>query len=211
MSGGPSRNLLILYGCGFYFLCFVCLFCFDVEDSKCFLFLHFFLYTGVCLIYSVVLVSGVQQSHLVIHTQYLGRRQWHPTPVLLPGKFHGWRSLVGRSPWGCEESGTTERLHFHFSFSRIGERNDNPLQCSCLQNPGDGGAWWAAISGVTQSQTRLKQLSSSSSRSSSSSSSSSSLARSRRFQEHIQERARVLAPGMSLRLEVAACLLAACL
>ena len=139
------------------------------------------------------------------------RRQWHPTPVLLPGKFHGWRSLVGRSPWGCEESGTTERLHFHFSFSRIGERNDNPLQCSCLQNPGDGGAWWAAISGVTQSQTRLKQLSSSSSRSSSSSSSSNSLARSRRFQEHIQERARVLAPGMSLRLEVAACLLAACL
>ena len=133
------------------------------------------------------------------------RRQWHTTPVLLPGKFHGRRSLVGCSPWGCEESDTTERLHFHFSFSCIGERNDNPLQCFCLQNPGDGGAWWAAISGVTQSQTRLKQLSSSSS------SSSSSLARSRKFQEHVQERDRVLAPGMSLRLEVAACLLAACL
>ena len=42
------------------------------------------------------------------------RRQWHPTPVLLPGKSHGWRSLVGYSPWGREESDTTERLHFHF-------------------------------------------------------------------------------------------------
>ena len=59
--------------------------------------------------------------------------------------------------------GTTERLHFHFSLSRIGEGNGNPLQCSCLENPRDGGAWWAAIYGVAQSQTRLKQLSSSSS------------------------------------------------
>ena len=57
----------------------------------------------------------------------------------------------------------TERLHFHFSLSRFGEGNGNPLQCSCLENPRDGGAWWAAISGVTQSQTRLKRLSSSSS------------------------------------------------
>ena len=70
------------------------------------------------------------------------RRQWHPTPVLLPGKSHGWRSLVGCSPWGCEESNTTERLHFHFSLSYIGEGNGNPLQCSCLENPRDGGAWW---------------------------------------------------------------------
>ena len=46
----------------------------------------------------------------------LRRRQWHPTPVLLPGKSHGWRSRVGCSPWGHEESDTTERLHFHFSF-----------------------------------------------------------------------------------------------
>ena len=91
------------------------------------------------------------------------RRQWHPTPVLLPGKSHGWRSLVGCSPWGCLESDTTERLHFHFSLSRIGEGNGNPLQCSCLENPRDGGAWWVAVSGVTQSRTRLKQLSSSSS------------------------------------------------
>ena len=57
----------------------------------------------------------------------------------------------------------TERLHFHFSLSCIGEGNGNPLQCSCLENPRDGGAWWAAVYGVTQSQTRLKRLSSSSS------------------------------------------------
>ena len=92
-----------------------------------------------------------------------GRRQWQLTPVLLPGKSHGQRSLVGCSPWGLEESDTTERLHFHFSVSCIGEGNGNPLQCSCLENPRDGGAWWAAIYGVPQSWTRLKRLSSSSS------------------------------------------------
>ena len=91
------------------------------------------------------------------------RRQWQPTPVLLPGKSHGWRSLVGCSPWGREESNTTERLNFHFRLSCTGEGNGNPLQCSCLENPRDRGAWWAAVYGVTQSQTRLKQLSSSSS------------------------------------------------
>ena len=58
------------------------------------------------------------------------RRQWHPTPVLLPGKSHGPRSLVGCSPWGREESDTTERLTFHFSLSCTGEGNGNPLQCS---------------------------------------------------------------------------------
>ena len=67
------------------------------------------------------------------------RRQWHPTPVLLPGKSHGWRSLVGCSPWGRKESDMTERLHFHFSLLCIGEGNGNPLQCSCLENPRDGG------------------------------------------------------------------------
>ena len=88
------------------------------------------------------------------------RRQWHPTPVLLPRKSHGRRSLVGCSPWGREESDTTERLHFHFSLSCIGEGNGNPLQRSCLENPGYGGAWWAAVSGVAQSWTQLKRLSS---------------------------------------------------
>ena len=87
------------------------------------------------------------------------KRQWHPIPVLLPGKSHGWRSLVGCGPWDREESGTTERLHFHFSLSYIGEGNGNPLQCSCLENPRDGRAWWAAIYGVAQNRTRLKQLS----------------------------------------------------
>ena len=91
------------------------------------------------------------------------RRQWHPTPVLLPGKSHGWRSLEGCSPWGRWRLDMTERLHFHFSLSCIREGNGNPLQCSCLENPRDGGAWWAAVYGVAQSRTRLKRLSSSSS------------------------------------------------
>ena len=76
---------------------------------------------------------------------------WHPTPVLLPRKSHGWRSLVGCSP-----------CHFHFSLSCTGEGNGNPLQCSCLENPRDGGAWPAAVYGVAKSRTRLKLLSSSS-------------------------------------------------
>ena len=89
------------------------------------------------------------------------RRQWHPTPVLLPGKSHGWRSLVGCSPWGRKSR--TERLHFHFSLSCVGEGNGSPPQCSCLENPRDGGAWRAAVYGVAQSRTQLKWLSSSSS------------------------------------------------
>ena len=86
-----------------------------------------------------------------------------PHSSTLAWKLHGQRSLVDCSPWGRGESDTTERLHFHFSLSCIGEGNGNPLQCSCLENPRDGGAWWAAVYGVAQSQTRLKQLSSSSS------------------------------------------------
>ena len=91
------------------------------------------------------------------------RRQWHPTPVLLPGKSHGQRSLVGCSPWGHKELDTIEQLHFHFSLWCTGEGNGNTLQCSCLENPRDGGAWWAAVYGVAQSQTRLTRLHSSSS------------------------------------------------
>ena len=90
-------------------------------------------------------------------------RAWQLTQVFLPGESHGQRSPAGYSPWGHEESDTTERLPFHFSLSRIGEGNGNPLQCACLENPRDGGAWWAAIYGVTRSRTRLKRLSSSSS------------------------------------------------
>ena len=88
------------------------------------------------------------------------RRKWQPTPVFLPGESCGQRSLVGCRLWGYTESDTTEQLHFHFSLSCIGEGNGNPLQCSCLETPRDGGAWWAAVHGVSQSRTWLKRLSS---------------------------------------------------
>ena len=105
------------------------------------------------------------QNAINLHSHYLLLKcvtLLHPTPVLLPGKSHGRRSLVGCSPWGHEESDMTEWLHFHFSLSCIGEGNGNPLQCSCLENPRDRGAWWASIYGVAQNWTRLKRLSSSS-------------------------------------------------
>ena len=110
-------------------------------------------------------VQGTLKSLLQHHSakasilrcsDFFCRRQWHPTPVLLPGKSHGQWSLVGCSPLGCKESDVTELLHFHFSLSCIGEGNGNLLQYSCLENPRDGGGWWAAVYGVTQSRTRLK-------------------------------------------------------
>ena len=88
-------------------------------------------------------------------------------PVLLPGKSHGRRSLVGCSPWGHEESDTTERLHFHFSlftFHALEKEMATHSSILAWENPRDGGAWWAAVCGVAQSQTRLKRLSSSSSK-----------------------------------------------
>ena len=102
--------------------------------------------------------------HVLLFKQIFTNIQFS-SPVLLSGKSHRWRSLVGCSPWGFEELDTTERVHFnfHFPLSCTGEGNGNPLQCSFLENPGDGEAWWAAIYGVTQSRTRLKWLSSSSS------------------------------------------------
>ena len=83
-------------------------------------------------------ISEVFSNIFVKNTHIYWRRQWQPTPVLLPGKSHGRRNLVGCSPWGCKESDMTERLHFHFSLSCTGEGNGNPLQCSCLENPRDG-------------------------------------------------------------------------
>ena len=71
--------------------------------------------------------------------------------------------LIGCSPWDRKESDMIEQLHFHFPLSCLGEGNGNPLQCSYLENPRDGGACWAAVYGVTQSRTRLNRLSSSSS------------------------------------------------
>ena len=111
------------------------------KKSNCFWMLN---YSGLC---------GMNTGIKYLLWQLIRRRQWHPTPVLLPGKSRGRRSLVGCSPWGHEESDMTERLHFHFSLLCIGEGNGNPLQCSCLENPRDG---------VAQSRTRLKWLSSSS-------------------------------------------------
>ena len=118
------------------------------------------------------LLQGIASSGILILPEisvtilYLNliaqRKQWHPTSVPLSGKSHGQRSLLGCGPWGREESDTTDRLHFHFSLSCTGEGNGNPLQCSCLENPRDERAWWAAIYGVAQSWTRLKRLSSSS-------------------------------------------------
>ena len=113
-----------------------------------------------------LIIASTELRSLLTCRNHSQRRQWYPSPVLLPGKSHGWRSLVGFSTWGREELDTTERLHFPFSFSCIGEGNGNPLQCSFLESPRDGGAWWAAVYGVAQSWTRLKRLSSSSSSSS---------------------------------------------
>ena len=107
------------------------------------------------------------------------RRKWQPTPALLPGESHGRRSLVGYSPWGCKESDTTEQLHFptlsggfpdgsvvknppanagHVdlipgSGRSPGEGSGNPLQCSCLGNPMDRGAWRATVCEVTKNRT----------------------------------------------------------
>ena len=93
------------------------------------------------------IIQYLKISHILIQ-----RRQWQPTPVLLPGESQGQRSLVGYSPWGRGELDMSEQSHFHFSISRIGEGNGNPLQCSCLENPRDGGA---AIYGVAQSWTQV--------------------------------------------------------
>ena len=92
--------------------------------------------SGIARSYGGFIPSFLRSLHTIFH-----RRQWHPTPIPLPGKSHGRRILVGGSPWGRTESDTTERLHFHFSLSCVGEGNGNPLQCSCLENPRDGVAW----------------------------------------------------------------------
>ena len=111
-----------------------------MKDIQIFYFMNIY----KCMFFFVFLfffgMSYCFGSSLATSKRNIWRRQWHPTPVLLPGKSHGRRSLVGCSPWGCKESDTTERLPFHFSLSCVGEGNGNPLQCSCLKNPRDGGA-----------------------------------------------------------------------
>ena len=116
--------------------------------------------TRICLI---SVLTWTTPSLFIRRRVNISEKAMAPHSSTLAGKSHGQRSLVGCSPWGREEWDTTEWLHFHFSLSCTGEGNGNPLQCSCLENPRDGGAWWVAISGVTQSRTQLKQLSSSSS------------------------------------------------
>ena len=111
-----------------------------------------------------MLVSVVHHSDIYI---CIPEKAMAPHSSTLAWKIP-WTEEPGRcSPWGRTESDTTKWLHFHFSLSCIGEGNDNPLQCFCLENPRDGGAWWAAVYGVAQSRTQLKWLSSSSSSSSS--------------------------------------------
>ena len=90
------------------------------------------------------------QTTSQLHSSHM---QWYPTPVLLPGKSHERRRLVSCSPWGRWASDTTERLPFHFSLSCIGEGNGNPLQCYCLENPRDEGAWWCHLWGCIESDT----------------------------------------------------------
>ena len=106
-----------------------------------------------CLaINSVSLVESCSEKAMAPHSSTLA---WQISWTEEPG------GLQSMGSWGRWESDMTERLHFHFSLSRIGEGNGNPLQCSCLENPRDRGTWWTAVSGVAQSRTRLKQLSSS--------------------------------------------------
>ena len=97
---------------------------------------------------------------------YIRRRQWQPTPVLLPGKSDGRRTWKAAVHGVAKSQTRLGDFTFTFHFHAFGEGNGNPLQCSCLENPRDGGALWAAVYGVSQSWTRLKQLSSSSSSSS---------------------------------------------
>ena len=107
--------------------------------------------------------NWVTSLSLLLFTFMHWRRKWQPTPVVLLGESQGRGSLVSCRLWGHTELDTTERLPFRFSFSCIGEGNGNPLRCSCLENPRDGGAWWAAVYEVAQSRTGLKRLSSRSS------------------------------------------------
>ena len=116
------------------------------PDSK-----YFQLVEGTILQTQLQLLNSVAEKAMAPHSSTLG---WKIPWTEEPGRLQS---------WGLEESDSTEQLHFHFSLSCIRKRNGNPLQCSCLENPRDVGAWWAAVYGVAQSQTWLKRLSSSSS------------------------------------------------
>ena len=133
----------------------------DIEYSSCAIYYVLIVYfICSCPVFPEPFIEDAFFAPLYIFASFVKnkvtivawRRQWQPTPELLPRKSHERRSLVGCGPWGRSESDRNERLHFHFSLSCIGEGNGNPLQCSCLENPRDREAWWAAVYGVTQSQ-----------------------------------------------------------
>ena len=107
-------------------------------------------------------VSVIQCFLLLGNIPYYQRRQWQPTAVLLPGKSHGWRSLVGCSPWGCCESDMTERLCFHFSLSSLEKEMTTYSSVLAWRNPGTGKPGGLPFMG-SHSRTQLKQFSSSSS------------------------------------------------
>ena len=113
----------------------------------------FFFYFIFKLYIIALVLSNIKMNPPQVYKRKIRRRQWQPTPVLLPGKSHGWRSLVGYSPWGHEELDRTEQLHFHFSFSCTGEGNGNPLQYACLENPRDGSLVGCHLWGRTESNT----------------------------------------------------------
>ena len=160
----PYICINILYWCFFLWLTSLCIIGSSfihliTMDSNVFFFYSWVIFHCVYVTTSLCICLQMDVVHLFCFTILVGvkwflfvvlicislvadrRRQWHPTPVLLPGKSHGRRILVGCRPWGRKESDTTERLHCHFSLSCIGEGNGNPLQCSCLEYPRDGGAW----------------------------------------------------------------------
>ena len=160
MVSFPVQKLLSLFRSDLFIFCFYYLYFRRWIKKK--ILLQFMLKSVLPLFSSKNFIVSGPTFRSLIHFEFIfvygvrpWRRQWQPTLVLLPGKSHGRRSLMGY-PWGCKESDTTERLHFHFSLSGIGEGSGNPLQYSCLGNPRDGGAWWAAAYGVAQSQTQLK-------------------------------------------------------
>ena len=110
---------------------------------------------------SVVKNPPVTQEPKETWVQSLGREDPLEKEMATHSSTLAWRIPWREEPgglqsWGRKESDTTKRLHFHFSLSCTGEGNGNPLQFSCLENPRDGGNWWAAIYGVAQSRTRLK-------------------------------------------------------
>ena len=107
--------------------------------------------------------NRISKRYLHTHIHSSRRRQWQPTPVLLPGKSHGWRSLVGFSPWGREESDPTERLHFPFYFPALEKEMAAHSSVLAWRIPGMGEPGGLPSNGVAQSRTRLKRLSSSSS------------------------------------------------